>query len=191
MYRLPSGSRQSKASHQLCLLTPGQLLEKKQRGWKPRKLDLVGISAKAECEILPESTCWHLTSLICAYLTTATSSHLMGPWIWFMFMNPQSGPGERRASCCFKGATEKAAENCHLGWLVCLHLLATWPSTQEGVLVEDLTRVSRKREVELLLTILIRKNLPQNKHVSRFVLLSDYQTLKFRRRVCLCAVPHL
>lgn len=57
MYGLPSGSRQSKASHQLCLLTPGQLLEKKQRGWKPRKLDLVGISAKAECEILPESTC--------------------------------------------------------------------------------------------------------------------------------------
>ena len=38
---------------------------------------------------------------------------------WFMLMNPQSGPGERRASCCFKGATEKAAENCYLGWLVC------------------------------------------------------------------------
>ena len=108
-----------------------------------------------------------------------------------MLMNLQSGPGERRASCCFKGATEKAAENCHLGWLVCLHLLATRPSAQGGVLVEDLTGVSRKKEVELLLTILIRKSLPQKKHVSRFVLLSDYQTLKFRRRVCLCAVPHL
>lgn len=108
-----------------------------------------------------------------------------------MLMNLQSGPGERRASCCFKGATEKAAENCHLGWLVCLHLLATRPSAQGGVVVEDLTGVSRKKEVELLLTILIRKSLPQKKHVSRFVLLSDYQTLKFRRRVCLCAVPHL